>query len=295
MNQTTNKPAVTRGKKKSKTKEIWKRMKRNKGAMLGLVILMIFALAAVFANLITPEIRVTEQDAAIRLQGPSAEHWFGTDAYGRDTFARVLYGSRISLVIGFVTAAFSLLFGGVLGAVAAFYGGQIDNVIMRVMDMLTAIPATLLALSIVAALGASMTNLLIAITISSIPGFVRLIRSVVITVVESDYVEAARACGTSDVRIIYKHILPNAIGIIVIQTTSSISGMILQAAGLSFIGMGVQPPQPEWGAMLSEAREFMRISPIMLIVPGVCIILTALSFNLVGDGLRDALDPRLKD
>ncbi|NCB04997.1 MAG: ABC transporter permease, partial [Clostridia bacterium] len=173
--------------------------------------------------------------------------------------------------------------------------GQIDTVIMRIMDMLTAIPATLLALSIVAALGASMTNLLIAITISSIPGFVRLIRSVVITVVESDYVEAARACGTSDVRIIYKHILPNAIGIIVIQTTSSISGMILQAAGLSFIGMGVQPPQPEWGAMLSEAREFMRISPIMLIVPGVCIILTALSFNLVGDGLRDALDPRLKD
>ncbi|NCB04024.1 MAG: ABC transporter permease, partial [Clostridia bacterium] len=134
MNQTTNKPAVTRGKKKSKTKEIWKRMKRNKGAMLGLVILMIFALAAVFANLITPEIRVTEQDAAIRLQGPSAEHWFGTDAYGRDTFARVLYGSRISLVIGFVTAAFSLLFGGVLGAVAAFYGGQIDTVIMRIMD-----------------------------------------------------------------------------------------------------------------------------------------------------------------
>lgn len=163
------------------------------------------------------------------------------------------------------------------------------------MDIFSAIPGTLLALAIVAALGASMLNLLIAITISSIPGFVRLIRSTVLTVVESDYVEAARACGTRDGRTIMRHILPNAIGPIIVQTTSSISGMILQASGLSFIGMGVQPPTPEWGAMISEAREFMRTEPYLMIFPGVCIILAALAFNLIGDGLRDALDPRLRD
>ena len=210
-------------------------------------------------------------------------------------FTRVLYGARISLTIGFVTAAISLVMGGILGASAAFYGGRTDNLIMQTMDMLTAIPGILLALSVVAVLGASMPNLLIAISIASIPGFTRLIRSVVLTVAESDYVEAARACGTRDLRIILKHILPNAIGPIVIQTTSSISGMILQASGLSFIGMGVQPPTPEWGYMLSEAREFMRIKPYLLIFPGICIMLTALSFDLLGDGLRDALDPRLKD
>ena len=257
--------------------------------------ILIFVLGAVFANLIRPYDLVIRQEAAIRLDPPSAEHWFGTDAYGRDVFARVLYGSRISLSIGFFTAAFSLIFGGILGAAGAYYGGQVDNIIMRVMDMFTAIPGTLLALAIVAALGTSMVNLLIAITISSIPGFVRLIRSTVLTVVESDYVEAARACGTGDARIILRHILPNAIGPIIVQTTTSISDMILTASGLSFIGMGVQAPTPEWGAMISEAREFYRQKPYLVIFPGVCIILTALSFNLIGDGLRDALDPRLRD
>lgn len=284
-----------KGKKQSKVKEVWKRLKKNKSAMLGLVILIFFALVAIFATSLSPEILVTQQKASIRLQPPSPEHWFGTDAYGRDVFTRVVYGSRISLTIGFVTAAISLVAGGILGASAAFYGGKTDNLIMRAMDMLTAIPGILLALSIVAVLGANMLNLLIAISIASIPGFTRLIRSVVLTVVESDYVEAARACGTRDLRIIVKHILPNAIGPIVIQTTSSISSMILQASGLSFIGMGVQPPTPEWGYMLSEAREFMRLKPYLLIFPGICIMLTALSFDLLGDGLRDALDPRLKD
>ena len=283
-----------KGKKQSKVKEVWKRLRRNKSAMLGLVILVFFAMAAIFAPLISPADNVTRQKASIRLQPPSAEHWFGTDAYGRDLFTRVLYGSRVSLIIGFVTAVISLVGGGILGAAAAFYGGKVDNLIMRAMDMLTAIPGILLALSIVAVLGASMMNLLIAISISTIPGFTRLIRSVVLTVVESDYVEAARACGTGDVRIILRHILPNAIGPIVVQTTTSISDMILQAASLSFIGMGVQPPTPEWGYMLSEAREFMRMKPYLLIFPGICIILTALSFNLLGDGLRDAFDPKLR-
>lgn len=290
-----NEPNTTAVKKKNKFAEVWKRLCKNTGAVIGMVIIMIFVLGAVFANLIRPYDLVIRQEAAIRLDPPSAEHWFGTDAYGRDVFARVLYGSRISLSIGFFTAAFSLIFGGILGAAGAYYGGQVDNIIMRVMDMFTAIPGTLLALAIVAALGTSMVNLLIAITISSIPGFVRLIRSTVLTVVESDYVEAARACGTGDARIILRHILPNAIGPIIVQTTTSISDMILTASGLSFIGMGVQAPTPEWGAMISEAREFYRQKPYLVIFPGVCIILTALSFNLIGDGLRDALDPRLRD
>ncbi len=282
-------------KKKNKFAEVWKRLCKNTGAVIGMIIILVFVLGAVFANLIRPYDLVIHQEAAIRLSPPSSEHWFGTDAYGRDVFARVLYGSRISLSIGFFTAAFSLIFGGILGAAGAYYGGQVDNIIMRVMDMFTAIPGTLLALAIVAALGTSMVNLLIAITISSIPGFVRLIRSTVLTVVESDYVEAARACGTGDARIILRHILPNAIGPIIVQTTTSISDMILTASGLSFIGMGVQAPTPEWGAMISEAREFYRQKPYLVIFPGVCIILTALSFNLIGDGLRDALDPRLRD
>lgn len=290
-----NEPNTTAVKKKNKFAEVWKRLCKNTGAVIGMVIILIFVLGAVFANLIRPYDLVIRQEAAIRLDPPSTEHWFGTDAYGRDVFARVLYGSRISLSIGFFTAAFSLIFGGILGAAGAYYGGQVDNIIMRVMDMFTAIPGTLLALAIVAALGTSMVNLLIAITISSIPGFVRLIRSTVLTVVESDYVEAARACGTGDARIILRHILPNAIGPIIVQTTTSISDMILTASGLSFIGMGVQAPTPEWGAMISEAREFYRQKPYLVIFPGVCIILTALSFNLIGDGLRDALDPRLRD
>ena len=290
-----NEPNTTAVKKKNKFAEVWKRLCKNTGAVIGMIIILIFVLGAVFANLIRPYDLVIRQEAAIRLDPPSTEHWFGTDAYGRDVFARVLYGSRISLSIGFFTAAFSLIFGGILGAAGAYYGGQVDNIIMRVMDMFTAIPGTLLALAIVAALGTSMVNLLIAITISSIPGFVRLIRSTVLTVVESDYVEAARACGTGDARIILRHILPNAIGPIIVQTTTSISDMILTASGLSFIGMGVQAPTPEWGAMISEAREFYRQKPYLVIFPGVCIILTALSFNLIGDGLRDALDPRLRD
>jgi len=282
-------------KKESRAAEIWRRLRKNVGAMFGLGVILIFATLAICANLIVPEETIALQNAAIRLQGPSAEHIFGTDGYGRDIFARVLYGARISLTIGLFTAFFSLIIGGTLGAAAAFYGGKVDNLIMRIMDMFTAIPGTLLALAIVAAIGASMTNLLIAITISSIPGFVRLIRSSVLTVVESDYVEAARACATKDGRIILKHILPNAIGPIIVQTTSSISGMILQASSLSFIGMGVQPPTPEWGSMISESREFMRVAPHMMIFPGACIILAALSFNLIGDGLRDAFDPRLRD
>lgn len=289
------KPIRGKSKKNSQLKEIWRRFKKNKSAMVGLVVLLLFALIAIFANLIVPYEKAIEQNGAIRLQAPSAEHWFGTDAFGRDTFARILHGSRVSLSIGFAAVGISLIVGGLLGAAAGYYGGAIDNIIMRIMDVFMCIPGILLALAIVAALGTGMRNLLIAIAISSVPSFVRLIRSVILTVVENDYIEAARSYGAKDFRIIVKYILPNAMGPIIIQATMGIASTILSAAGLSYMGMGIQPPAPEWGAMLSEARDYMRTTPHLLYFPGFAILISALCFNLVGDGLRDALDPKLKD
>jgi len=281
--------------RKKNIKDFFHRLAKNKGALVGLILLIILILIAVCADLIAPYELVTAQKAVDRLQAPSAAHIFGTDAYGRDVFARVIHGSRISLLVGVGSAAFCLIVGGFLGAATAYFGGKFDEILMRVMDMIMAIPATLLALSIVAALGTSMVNLVLAISISYTPRFVRLVRSAVLPQVGMDYVEAAKASGSGNLRIIFKEIIPNAIGPIIVETTQSLSNMILEASGLSYIGMGVQPPNPEWGAMLSEAREVMRTVPHLIIIPGIFIIITALSFNLLGDGLRDAIDPRLKD
>ena len=293
--ETKNKIPAKKYKKESQWKEIWRRMRKNRAAMVGLCIFVFIVLVAIFADVIIPYDMGIVNVAKERLQPPSAQHWFGTDGYGRDIFARVVHGSRVSLMIGLSTTVFSLVFGGLLGAAAGYYGGKVDDFIMRACDIVMSIPGILLALAIIAALGASTMNLLIAITISSVPGSVRLVRSTILTVVEQDFIEAARSYGSSDMRIIVKYILPNAVGPIIVNTTMSIAGMILSAAGLSFIGMGIQPPQPEWGAMLSEARQYMTTSPYMLYFPGIAIVLTALSLNLIGDGLRDALDPKLKD
>lgn len=289
------KVTVKKYKKESQWKEIWRRMRKNKAAMIGLCIFTFIVLVAIFADVIVPYDYGITNAARDRLQPPSAAHLFGTDGYGRDIFARVVHGSRVSLMIGLSTTVFSLVVGGLLGAAAGYYGGKVDDIIMRACDIVMSIPGILLALAIIAALGASTINLLIAITISSVPGSVRLVRSTILTVVEQDFIEAARSYGSSDMRIIVKYILPNAIGPIIVSTTMSIASMILSAAGLSFIGMGIQPPQPEWGAMLSEARQYMTTSPYMLYFPGIAIVMTALSLNLIGDGLRDALDPKLKD
>lgn len=229
-----------------------------------------------------------------KLLSPSAEHLFGTDGYGRDILARCLHGGRISLFIGFTCSIVSMLFGAIFGMIAGYYGDPVDNIIMRVMDVLSAIPNILLALAIVAALGSSIFNLIMALTISHIPGFARVVRSSVLSITGQEYIEAARAGGTGDARILRKHILPNALGPLIVQTTMSVSSMILAAASMSFLGLGVNPPQPEWGSIISEAREFLRTNPTMILFPGVCIILASLSMNLIGDGLRDALDPRLK-
>lgn len=282
--------------KKSRLKAVWKSIRKSKTAMLGLFIISIFVILALFANVIADyDQRVIVQNISHRLESPNIEHWFGTDTYGRDIFARIVHGARFSLLIGLLTTILSVSIGCIFGATAGYYGGKVDSIIMRFMDTVMAIPPILLALSIVAALGPSMKNLLIAMTVSSVPSFTRIIRSVIMTVVGEDFIEAAKSCGTSDWRIILKHILPNAIGPIIVQATMSVASMIINAAALSFLGMGIQPPAPEWGAMLAESREFMRYYPHLVVIPGVAIVLAALSINLLGDGLIDALDPRLKN
>lgn len=283
-----------RAKKKQRTGETWKLFKKNKAALAGLVVLLVFVLLALFADFIVPYEKVLEQNAAERLVSPCAQHWFGTDEFGRDIFARVIHGARRSLSLGVGTTAVALVIGGLIGACCGLYGSKFDAIVMRLCDILNCVPGLLFALAIVAALGSSMKNLLIAVTVVSLPGFIRIVRSVILSIVEQEYILAARACDSSNFVIITRHILPNAMGPIIVQASMSVASMMLTAAGLSFIGMGVQPPEPEWGVMLSTAREYMTQAPYMLAFPGIAIALSALSLNLVGDGLRDALDPRLK-
>lgn len=276
--------------------EVWRRIKKNKVAMFGLMVIVIVILMAIFADVITNyDEMAIKQNAKAVLQYPSTEHWFGTDAFGRDVFARIVHGTRASLTLGISATFISLVFGVIIGAAAGYYGGIIDEIIMRILDMIMCIPGLLLALAIVAALGPGLRNMLIAITISMVPGFARVVRAVVLTIVGEVYIEAARCCGTRDFKILLIHVIPNAMGPIIVQATMSISGMILIGAGLSYIGMGIQPPAPEWGAMLSEANNYMRQYPYLVIFPGFALILTSLAFNLFGDGLRDALDPKLKN
>lgn len=275
--------------------EFWRRYRKNKSAVVGLVILILLVGMALFADLIVPYAKCVEQVGADRLQLPSMAHFFGTDEYGRDLFARVVHGSRYSLFIGVATSLMALVIGAILGASAGYFGGMVDTVISRIVDVFMCVPPILLSLAVVAALGTNMRNLIIAITISCIPGNVRLIRSVVLTVAEQDYVDVARSYGASNARIIFRYVLPNAMGPIIVNTTMAISDMILSAAGLSFIGMGIQPPSPEWGALLSAAQTYIFTSPYLLFFPGIFIVLSSLSFNLVGDGLTDALDPKLKN
>lgn len=282
-------------KKQSQFKEIFKRLLRNKSATAGAIVVILLLFMAIFADALHDyENQVIKQDIMNRLQSPSAEHWFGTDEMGRDIFARVCYGAKYSLLIGFTGAVTSLVLGIVLGALAGFYGGKIDNIIMRFMDVLLAIPGTLLAIAIVASLGSSIRNLIIALSISGIPGMSRIVRSSVLTVKDQEYVEAARAIGANDRTIIFKHVLPNGMAPIIVQSTLRVASVILSAAGLSFLGLGVPAPHPEWGALLTNARAYIRDNSYMCLFPGLAIMITILSLNLLGDGLRDALDPKLK-
>lgn len=290
MNEKRNR----KSKKTNQMKEIWRRFRKSKTAMLGLCLLIFVLCIAIFADVITPYENAISQSAN-RLDGPSAAHIFGTDELGRDLFARIVHGSRYSLLIGVSTSVLALVIGGLLGAIAAYYGGWVDNIIMRLTDVVMTVPPILLSLAVVAALGGSLRNLLIAITISCVPSMLRLVRSVVLGVVDEDYIEAARSYGASDMRIILKYVIPNALGPIIVTTTMNVANMILSAAGLFFLSLGVQPPAPEWGALLSDAKTYMFTAPHLLYIPGIFIVIAALSFNLAGDGLRDALDPKLKD
>ncbi len=288
--------------KKSKTqvkrgpwREVWRRLKKNHMAMVGLAIIIILILVAIFANQIADyETVAIKQNTKDRLQGPSAKYWLGTDNFGRDIFARLVHGTRISLAVGVVAVSFAIVIGGFLGAIAGFYGGRIDNIIMRAMDIFLAIPSILLAIAIVSALGSNLFNLMIAIGISSIPSYARIVRASVLQVKDEEFIEAARAIGASDARIIRKHILPNSLAPIIVQGTLGVAGAILSTAGLAFIGLGVPKPRPDWGAMLADARNYMRNASHMATFPGIAIVITILALNLLGDGLRDALDPRLK-
>ncbi len=293
--QATKVPEHKNQKKKGQMADVWRRLKRNKTAMLGLVIVVLLILMMIFAGvLFNYDTVVIKQDITQRLQSPSAAHPFGTDEMGRDIMARIFHGSRASLLISFISVVFSLTAGGFLGAVAGFFGGKTDTIIMRIMDIFLAIPGILLAITIVAALGPSTFNLIIALTISYIPGFARITRGAVLTVKDVEYIEAARAIGAKNGTIIMSHILPNCFGPIMVQTTLNVASVILTTAGLSFLGLGIQAPRPEWGAMLSGGRTYIRDYSYITMFPGFSIMITILSLNLLGDGLRDALDPRLK-
>ena len=280
-------------KKRSQLYEVWKRLRKNRLAVMGLAILAVLVLCAIFADFIAPY-PYDKQDYLAVLQSPSWNHWMGTDEYGRDIFSRVIYGSRISLYVGFISLSGGALMGCIVGSIAGYFGGRVDDVIMRVMDVLNGIPRIVLAIAIAGTIGSGITSALIAVAVSSVPNFARVVRAATMTVRDQEFVEASQSLGASHAHIIVQHIFPNILAQIIVQATLGIGTAILLCASLSFLGLGVQPPTPEWGSMLSNARNFMRDYPYMVIAPGIAIMLTVLALNLFGDGLRDALDPKLK-
>ena len=274
-------------------KRIMKQMKKNKMAMLGLIIFLIELILLVLAPVIIPY-DYTAMDIMAIQQGPSAQHWFGTDELGRDIFSRILYGGRYSVTMGLISVAISTTVGMSIGAIAGYFGGQVDNVIMRVLDVIQSLPAMLLTIVISAALGSGYFNTIVALSVNGLPASARMLRAQMVKVRDSEYIEAAVSINCSRFRIITSHLIPNSLSANIVQATMAVANMIVMAASLSFIGLGVQPPTPEWGAMLSGARQFIRQCPHMVIAPGMAIAITILALNLLGDGLRDALDPKLK-
>ena len=295
--------------------DVWRRYRKSPIAMLGLFIVLAMLLTAIFADFIAPgdgsapgymiqdlgnrfqppgRAFTTETDAyGNEVEVPGDFYIMGTDEFGRDIFARVVHGSRISLLVGFIAVTISMVTGVILGAIAGFYGGMADNLIMRAIDILLSIPAILLAISIAAALEPGLFTVVIAVGIGAVPGYGRIMRASVLSVREQEFIEAARSVGAGDFRIILKHILPNCMAPIIVQATMGMAYAILWAAALSFLGLGIQPPTPEWGAMLNEARADMVNAPHVALFPSLAIFFTVLAFNLLGDGMRDALDPKI--
>jgi len=275
--------------------EIWGRLKTNVGAMIGLTIIVLVFLVAAFSGFVLDyKTQVIGQNIMERLQPPSLQHFLGTDELGRDLFFRILYGTRYSLLVGIGSVAAAMLVGVTLGAVAGYYGGRTEDIIMRLTDIFAAVPGLLLGVVIVASLGASLPNLIIALGFSTMPQFVRITRASVLTVREQEYVEASVAIGLTGPEIIFTHILPNCLSPLIVTATLRVAQNIISASAMSFLGLGIPAPEPEWGALLSAGRAFVRTHSYLTLFPGLAIMLTVLALNLLGDGLRDALDPKLR-
>lgn len=287
MEQTTKKKRFRR------MGDIWRRLRKNKLAMVGLFIILVLIFTAIFADYLAPY-PYDEMHLLNTFESPSSEFPFGTDNFGHDVLSRVIYGARISLRIGFISVSIALVLGVTIGAICGYFGGKVDILLMRVIDVFQAIPDILMAIAIIASLGPGLSNLMIAVGVAAIPGYARIVRASVLSLRDMEFIEAARASGSSAPRIILKHILPNCLAPIIVQATLGFAYAILNAAGMSFIGLGLEPPTPEWGAMLSSGRAYIRDYPHMTLFPGLVIVLTIFALNVLGDGLRDALDPKLK-
>jgi peptide/nickel transport system permease protein len=273
--------------------DLWRRLRRNRAAIVGAAIVALFVFVAGLAPLLIP-FNPIQGNLGDRLQPPSSAHWLGTDELGRDILSRILFGARISLEIQIVAVLLALVIGVILGAVGGYLGGYVDNLIMRAMDVLLAFPSIFLALAIIAALGTGLFNLMLAAGIASVPQFARIVRASILSLKEREFVEAALALGSGSNRIMFRHLLPNCLAPIIVQSTLRMATVLLTASGLSFLGLGVQPPTPEWGAMLSNARSYLIVAPHVATIPGLAIMVVVVGFNLFGDGLRDTLDPRLR-
>src|SRR3954470_8881255 len=299
----TGDPLLTQGPSVSLAKQIpasslardtLRRLWRNPGAVMGAIVLVVIIFLAIFAPMVAPYDPIAQDSTAIRA-APSAQHFFGADNFGRDVFSRVLYGGRMSLPVGFVAVGITAIVGVALGLIAGYYGGRIDTVIMRWVDLMLAFPGILLAMALVAILGTSLFNLMLAVGIAAIPEYTRVVRGTVLSVRETEYVMATRVSGAPDRNIVLRHILPNVLPPVIVLATLGIAGAIILGSTLSFLGLGIQPPTPEWGNMLDDGRSMLRHQWWVSLFPGLAIMLTVLAINLLGDGLRDALDPRLRN
>jgi peptide/nickel transport system permease protein len=278
---------------RSYSSQIWRQLKKSKITVISMIVILVIVLAAIFAPLLAPY-SYEEQFTSRAMEGPSRDFPLGTDRVGRDVLSRLLYGARQSLSMGIIAVFGSTILGVLLGSIAGYYGGFTDGLIMRLLDIFQGVPMFLLTVTLAAVLGPSLQNAIIAIGITMVPGNARMMRASILSVREMEYIEAAKSIDASDARIILKHIIPNAIAPVLVSFTMGLGGAVLSGSGLSFIGLGVQAPIPEWGAMISEGRNLMRQAPQLALYPGICVMITVIAFNMFGDGLRDALDPRLK-
>ena len=293
MTSDTARPASV-GKPRRAGRGLFRRLVMNPGAFIGALILTVLVLAAIFAPFIAPY-SWEETFVGPSLGPPSIDHLFGTDVHGRDVFSRILYGGRFSLSVGIATVIFSLVFGSIFGLVIAYSGGRVDEIGIMVIDVMLGFPSIMLALLIVAVLGVGLTNVVVAVGIAGIPPFARVIRGAALAVKARPFIEATRALGAGQWRIIFRHLLPNVLAVITVMGTLNLASAILSTATLSFLGLGAQPPTPEWGAMLNSSREYMRYGPWTMIAPGVALFMAVMSVNLLGDRLREILDPRVSD